>query len=189
MSTLFVNKLKAAVGSVINLPSGQRIKSADTGGIVAPGTLIQCQVQTRTIGNTSHDADIESVTISSTPGLDNATTLNTVSITPKFNNSKILMQWSGQLQLANASSHGVDIFFTKDDSNLLSSGGNRNSIGFSYKAFTGEIYSMNSAQLSFTANQTTSMTLKVEVNRYNTTGSVGLQHDGSTTLTVWEIAQ
>jgi len=165
------------------------VEISDGHVLKAPGHVLQCQVQTRTIGNTAHDADIESVTITSTPGLDAATLLNTVSITPKFSNSKILMQWSGQIQLGSSASHGVDMFFTKDDANLLSSGGNRNSVGFSYKGFTGEIYGMHSAQYSFVANQTTAMTLKVEINRYNTTNSVGLQHDGTTTLTVWEIAQ
>ena len=162
-----------------------------SGEIHSSGSVVQCQLQTRTIGNTGTDADITTQTLTTTPGLADATAINTVSITPKFSDSKILMQWSGMLHMNGSAGQGADVFFTKDDSNLLTSGGNRDSVAFLYKGSgaTFELYGMHSAQLSFTSGQTTSMTLKVEINRYNTTGAIALKHDGTTTLTVWEIAQ
>ena len=47
MSTLFVNKLKAAVGSLINIPSGQKLIGADTASVYAPGMIIQCKYSPR----------------------------------------------------------------------------------------------------------------------------------------------
>ena len=193
MSLIKVGTIQGqTAGTDIQVPTGHKIQGVDTGSIYAPGTVVQCKVQTQTIGNTDHDADIESVSITSSPGFSNAYTINTVSITPKFSNSMILMQWSGQIRLSGAAAQGVEMFFSKDDANLLTTGGNRNAIGFRYKGSgndNNEYYAMESAQYSFTSGQTTSMSLKVEINRYNTTGTIGLQHAGSTTLTVWEIAQ
>ena len=167
------------------------IEIDSSGNIHAPGTVVQCQVQTRTIGNTGSDADIESELISSST-LDNAFAMNTVDITPKFSTSKILMQWSGMLLIDGSGSAGggADIFFTKDDSNILSSGGNRDAVGFLYVSGTNtDVYTQQSCQLSFTAGQTTQMTLKAEVAAYSSNRTVRLTHDGTTTLTVWEIAQ
>ena len=47
MSTLFVNKLKAAVGSLINIPSGQKLIGTDTASVYAPGMIIQCKYSPR----------------------------------------------------------------------------------------------------------------------------------------------
>lgn len=110
MSTLFVNKLKAAVGSVINLPSGQRIKSEDTGGIVAPGQVVQVQ-QYYIGGGDTNDGHHTSVTSAGTGagsgasafGRSSAITTSSqtptasefqVDITPKFNNSLIRIEFN-----------------------------------------------------------------------------------------------
>ena len=161
-----------------------------SGNVHMPGSVVQCQVQTRTMGNSSSGADIAAVTASSS-GLGNGYTVNTVNITPKFSNSKILMQWAGQFYIDGSAGGGADIFFTKDDANLITNGGNRNAVGFVFTASGSDtdIYGMWSSQFSFTAGQTTQMTLKCEVAPYNTAKVVKFQHDGSTTLTVWEIAQ
>ena len=152
------------------------------------GSVIQCKVHTQTIGNASSGADIEGQTVTGL-GLSNAYDLNTVDITPKYNDSLILMQWSGQLYSQGSSSGGADIFFTKDNANIVTVGGNRNSVGFYYGVSGSSMYSMQSCQYSFTAGQTTLMSLKAEVAAYSSARSVNLQHDGTTTLTVWEIAQ
>ena len=110
MSTLFVNKLKAAVGSVINLPSGQRIKSEDTGGIVAPGQVVQVQ-QYYIGGGATNDGHHTSVTTPGTGagsganafGRGSAVTTSSqtptasefqVDITPKFDNSLIRIEFN-----------------------------------------------------------------------------------------------
>jgi hypothetical protein len=183
MSRLIVNQIQGdAVSKNIEIPSGHTL--------YAPGHVIQCQVQTQTVGNSSHDADITAQNTTG-EGFANAMTVNTVNITPKFSNSKILMQWSGQLYIEGSAGGGADIFFGKDGSNILTTGGNRNAVGFVYTASGADtdIYGQWSCQWSFTANQTTQMVLKVKIGAYNSNKSARLQHDGSTTLTVWEIAQ
>ena len=161
-----------------------------SGNVHTPGSVVQCQVQTRTMGAASSGADIEAASVSSI-GLSNAYEVNTVNITPKFSDSKILMQWAGQFYIDGAAGGGADIFFTKDNTNLITNGGNRDAVGFVYTAGGADtdIYGMWSSQFSFTAGQTTQMTLKCEVAPYNSAKAVKFQHDGTTTLTVWEIAQ
>lgn len=191
MSRLIVNQIQGdAVSKEIEIPSGHKLKAVDMGAMAAPGTVLQCQVQTRTVGNSSSDADIKAQNTTG-EGFANAMTVNTVNITPKFSNSKILMQWSGQLFIDGSAAGGADIFFDKDGSNLLTTGGNRNAMGFVYTSSSSDtdIYGQWSCQWSFTADKTTQMVLKVKIGAYNSAKSARLQHDGSTTLTVWEIAQ
>ena len=170
----------------IQLANGSTPTVKDLG--LEAGTVIQCKAQTRTIGNSGSGADIEGAQTTAT-GLDNAFEANTVNITPKYSDSLILMQWSGMIQIAGSSAGGCDIFFTKNNANLLTSGGNRNSIGFIYSNINQEIYTMSSAQYSFTSGQNTEMSLKVEFAAYSGTKYARMAHDGTTTLTVWEIAQ
>lgn len=172
----------------IQLADGSTPTVKDLG--LEAGTVIQCKAQTRTIGNSGSGADIEAAEVSAT-GLDNAFEANTVNITPKYSDSLILMQWSGMIQIAGTSAGGCDIFFTKDNANLITSGsgGNRDAIGFIYSNINQEIYTMSSAQYSFTSGQNTEMSLKVEFAAYSGTKYARMAHDGTTTLTVWEIAQ
>ena len=41
MSTLFVNNLNTASGSTITIPTGKKLVVTDSGGVVAPGQIIQ----------------------------------------------------------------------------------------------------------------------------------------------------
>ena len=152
------------------------------------GSVLQCKAQTRTIGNTGTGADIETVSVAAS-GIENAYSLNTVTITPKYSDSLILMQWSGMVMIAGSSAGGLDLFFTKDDTNLLTYGGNRDAAGFVYSNISQDLYSMASSQYSFTSGQTTPMTLAVKFAAYSTGKQARAAHDGTTTLTVWEIAQ
>lgn len=79
MSTLFVNNLTTASGSTITVPTGKTIIGTDTGSIKAPGTPLQIVyaiIQTHPqYGSTSYVAtDVQ------------------VAITPKFANSKFLIE-------------------------------------------------------------------------------------------------
>jgi hypothetical protein len=153
------------------------------------GSVIQCKAQTQTIGNTGDDADITTTVVSAT-GISGGLTINTVNFTPKYSDSLVLMQWSGMVQMTGAPTGGGDIFFTKDNANLLTSGGNRNAVGFIFHSDgPDDFYTMSSAQYSFTAGQTSQMALKVVAAAYSSSRSIRFAHDGTTTLTVWEIAQ
>ena len=110
MSTLFVNKLKAAVGSVINVPSGQVIKAEAEGSIVAPGQVIQHKIYhyTNDGPNSSQHTSVTTPgtgvgTGASSWGRANAieTTSQTptasefqVDITPKYSNSLIKIDFT-----------------------------------------------------------------------------------------------
>jgi len=41
MSTLFVNNLNTASGTDITIPTGKKLIATDTGGLKAPGTIVQ----------------------------------------------------------------------------------------------------------------------------------------------------
>ena len=109
MSTLFVNKLKAAVGSVIDVPSGQVIKAETEGSIVAPGQVIQHKVYHYT-NDGPNSSQFTAVTTpgtgsgsgSSSWGKANAITTTSqtptasefqVDITPKYSNSLIKVEF------------------------------------------------------------------------------------------------
>ena len=82
MSTLFVNNLNTASGSTITIPTGKTLKSTDT-PIVGAGNVIQVlQVENP---NTSVGTASTSFTA----------TGHTISITPKFSSSKILVTLTG----------------------------------------------------------------------------------------------
>ena len=170
----------------IQLADGSTPTVKDLG--LEAGSVIQCKVHTRTISNSNGGADIKGQIVSGV-GLDSAFTLNTIDLTPKYSDSLILMQWSGAMFISGSSAGGADIFFTKDAANLVTGGGNRNAVGFFYTTNTTGVYGMQSCQYSFTSGQTASLSLKAEVAAYSTGKDVRMQHDGTTTLTVWEISQ
>ena len=82
------------------------------------------------------------------------------------------------------------MFFGKDGSNLMTSGGASDVGVFMYAGpAMNDYYQAQAAQFAFTAGQTTQMTLDVRMNCYNTNASILLSHDGLECLTAWEIAQ
>ena len=88
MSTLHVNKLKAAVGTTVNIESGHKITGA-SGAMAIAGSTIQTQfTQYASKVTQSYSAD--------TP---TAITGMTVNITPKFANSaiKLVGTWGGEI--------------------------------------------------------------------------------------------
>ena len=82
MSTLFVNKLKAAVGSIINIPADQTL--------YAPGHVIQVKQRI----STAHET-ISAASWTATQVLHD--------ITPKSATSKILVQMTGVMRVYNTS--------------------------------------------------------------------------------------
>ena len=84
MSTLFVNNLNTASGSTITIPTGKQLIGTDTNSIKAPGMVVQVQ----------SGQCISQTTLSS-----NKTTYTdvgcSVTITPKYSNSKIYVTATG----------------------------------------------------------------------------------------------
>ena len=82
MSTLYTDNIRANNASQITVPTGQKIVGTDAGSIVAPGGVIQV-LQTVDSGTTSY---------STTETWTDAGSLS-VTITPKFATSKIMVEY------------------------------------------------------------------------------------------------
>ena len=82
MSTLFVNNLNTASGSTITVPTGKQIVGTDTATFVSPGMIVQVIYST-------FNTQIYTTSTSF------VTTAHTVTITPKYSNSKILVSHKG----------------------------------------------------------------------------------------------
>ena len=92
MSTLFVNNLNTASGSTITIPTGKQLVGTDINSIKAPGMIVQVQsgqvtVQTTLSSSQSTQTDV---------GLS-------VTITPKYSNSKIYVMATGNSYAASNS--------------------------------------------------------------------------------------
>ena len=194
VGTLVVQNLQGpAAGANANkiiVPAGQ-VLDASAGFVAPAGSVIQCITNTATVGNAGGGGtDIQTLTISATGGFGTAISIQSLNITPKFSTSKILVQWTGQMRMNSTGAGGIQMFFGKDGSNLLTSGGNYDAAVFMYAGpLMNDFYQSQSAQYSFTAGQTTQMTLDVRMNCYNTAAQINLSHDGLESLTAWEIAQ
>lgn len=86
MSTLYTDNIRANNASQITIPTGQKIVGTDAGSIVAPGQVIQV-VSAEKLDSTAYNSTLGTWT---DVGLS-------CTITPKFNNSKILVQVNAAL--------------------------------------------------------------------------------------------
>jgi len=165
-------------------------ENVDMSNMVFPaGHVIQVVTDLKTVGNTSNGTDIESVTITATSFALGYTT-NSLTITPKYSNSKILLMFDGQVSTTDVSGVGFEIFFAKDGNQLLNSGSNKSANMFNYMSGTSTyLYWPTNASYSFISGQTTPMTLSIVITKYASAGPVFLQHDGTHHLIAMEIAQ
>lgn len=114
-----------------------------------------------------------------------------VTITPKFATSKLIVQLTGNLNVnvPAAAGVGAQLWIYRDGVNAFS-GGNNSCANFLYFQTILDQYMTYSTVLSVNANSTTATTFSLWAARWSTTETVRLGgHDGQTTFTVWEIAQ
>ena len=81
-STLKINNLDTASGTDITIPTGKKLVVTDTGGVKVPGTIVQVQT---TQAHHNGITDLTTQTFAAIAGMS-------VTITPKFANSKILIR-------------------------------------------------------------------------------------------------
>ena len=93
MSTLFVNNLNTASGSTITIPTGKQLVGTDSNSIKAPDMVVQYQHTTLASGSSLSTA---------TAWTD---TGNQLTITPKYNNSKIFVCFSHVMRIGYGVSH------------------------------------------------------------------------------------
>ena len=205
MSTISVDNIKGRgiTGNTINISSGNTL-TGSTGSIAIPGTVIQCQnvyVTDRTsqsIVQNQNDASATNIT-----GM-------TLNVTPKFANSKMIIQarWCGEFSSV-ASAAWNNMFLIQRDNTPVSIGtkdGDRTyghmpaSIGY-YAADNSSTmencmwdtvdFPNTTSQVTYTAaiysGWATSYTL---YNNRNVNNSTGASYEsGTCSIVVWEIAQ
>ena len=84
MSTLFVNNLNTASGSTITIPTGKQLVGTDINSIKAPGMIVQVQSAQTSVQLTLNSSQSTQTDV----GLS-------VTITPKYSNSKIYVIATG----------------------------------------------------------------------------------------------
>ena len=183
MSTLFVNNLNTASGSTIQVASGKTIHQ--TGSVL--------QVVTKTFG------DQTSVTSSGTTYTD--VTNVTITITPKFNNSQILIIPNITLLIQDSSSNYMyfGVRCLRGSSTVLSPGLNTDGNG-SYDYGIGVAPAsgtMNTLQFDTrvtahhidTPATTSATTYKFQAINYSAGRTTTVNHTGGSTILAMEIAQ
>ena len=125
MSTISVDNIKGRgiTGNTINISSGNKL-TGSTGSIAVPGTVIQCQ--------NVHVTERSSQSITQNQNSDSATNISgmTLNVTPKFSNSKMIIQarWCGEFSSI-ASAGWNNMFVVQRDNTPVSRGtkeGDRN---------------------------------------------------------------
>ena len=153
-STLKINNLDTASGTTITIPTGKALVGTDGGSIKAPGQIIQ--IVRTTPASTTH------VTFSSTPPtMVEANTANRVTITPKYANSLLRLNFSSLTGGRNAGSiMGYKFFDITNSSNVgfssLGTGSNRTFTNASIRNMGGD--ANDRVHLNMTAYQAASNT-------------------------------
>ena len=191
MSTLFVNNLNTASGSTITIPTGKTLVGTDTASIKAPGNVIQ--VVTKTFG------DQTTVTSYGTTYTD--VTNGTIAITPKFNNSQILIipNLSILIQDSGTTYAYFGVRCLRGSSTVLSPGLNLDSNGsYDYGIGIGPASGvMSSLQFDTrvtahhidTPATTSATTYKFQVINYSDGRTTTVNYTGGSTILAMEIAQ
>ena len=106
MSTLFVNNLNTASGTTITIPTGKQLIGTDTNSIKAPGMVVQIAT----------DNDTTTLTMSSDQSYHD--TGLSITFTPKYSNSIILIQCMMAGEVTGSSNIGIGFQVYKDGSSI-----------------------------------------------------------------------
>tara|TARA_B100000683_G_C12384428_1_gene512746 strand:+ start:476 stop:985 length:510 start_codon:yes stop_codon:yes gene_type:complete len=168
VATIKVGKIAAAAGTTVNVESGHLITGA-AGSIVAPGHVIQVLSAGM---NTSK----------STTSTSFVATTHSVTITPKFNDSKVFLNVSGGSWYVNAGETWCT--FYRDSTNL-----GHSTYGLTESSQTG----YNPHSFSFVDSPTTTSAITYEVyfrvSNSSNTSYYSYPNYGTVYLTAMEIAQ
>ena len=184
MSTLLVNNLNTASGSTITVPTGKKLVVTDTGGIQLPGSVVQVQT---TQAHYNGITDLTTTTLAAIAGMS-------VTITPKFANSKILIR--SQLSYW-FSTDGNNYFIATYFRNIggagatnLVSGKTYNGIQFYAAGRQAQYNDVAMMEYLDTPNTTSSTVYQLYGRRYDGTNNVRCTWNEATSyITAMEIAQ
>ena len=160
------------------------------------GHVIQVQQQFKTITNTSGGGDHAQVTVTAT-AFSSGYKLHEFSFTPKYSNSKLLLQYDGQVQVSGGTV-GAEIYFARDNTNTGTNNGtktrtdgkgNKVANQFLYTdAANSNLYFPTNVCHMVDAGQNTAIRFLVIATSYDG-DHVIFQHDGTSVFTIMEIAQ
>lgn len=176
MSTLFVNNLNTASGSTITVPTGKQVIITDEGGLRVPGTVIQV------VQNTSTTQFSQGGTSFSDTNL-NAT------ITPKYQNSKILISVKQQctFRMNTSAERAAYTRIQRDDGTQIT---NQLMKALVSSATVFWFPTMFAVDVFDTPNRTNSVTYKTQGRLSNSAADLYYQHDSApSTMILMEIAQ
>ena len=191
MSTLFVNNLNTASGTTITIPTGKTLVGTDTASIKAPGNIIQVV--------TKEFTDQTSITSYGTTYTD--VTNGTIAITPKFNNSKILIIPNIEILTQDSSSNYIyfGVRCVRGSSTALgptpaADGNGSYDYGIGVGPASGTLGSIQfdtrvTAHHIDTPATTSATTYKFQVVNYSNGRTTTVNHTGSSTIMAMEIAQ
>ena len=169
------------------------VDSSNTGVTFPAGTIIQVQQQIRTIDNSGADINNPSFTATA---FSSGFKAHEFSFTPHKSNSKLLLNYTGQVKTLAATS-GAEMYFSRDNTNSgtdngtkirTGSAGNKTANQFNYNAASGAFYHAVATSQMVDASQNTAIRFLVIFTSYDG-DIVTIQHDGLSVLTIMEIAQ
>ena len=171
MSTLFVNNLNTASGSTITIPTGKTLKATDT-PIVGAGNVIQVAT----------DLDTTTLTMSSDSNYHD--TGLSISFTPKYSNSIILIQCMMGGEVYSNSNIGIGYRLLKDGSTVYD-----NDYAIYNSSNNAQRIEQTPILYSETSGNTTARTYKVQASRRAGGGSARLNNYSESKMVIMEIAQ
>ena len=177
MSTLFVNNLNTASGSTITVPTGKKLVVTDAGGISAPGMIVQVA---RTYNASSSHISTASTSLVAS-GIQ-------CSLTPKFSNSLILVDFSTPMMHSNAGDKIFAKMYLKIGSASIAA---MPGAGLYHVAYTNGLqYQSTVFSGSYTASSTDTLMFEPYFENGQQAVAVYLVHSSSSySLTVMEVAQ
>jgi hypothetical protein len=162
--------------NTITVPTGHRVVGVDTGSVYAPGTLVQYREYRVPSVNDDY------VTISENVIYD---TPVTVSITPIFSNSRLIIHAECQTRII--PSEGISAMIKRDGS-AINGSYQRNSLYFAYKGDEVNHHYQVHCNTSVVSNSTNSTTFLLSIQPYGGSGEFNYGW-GNNYIQVWEVAQ
>ncbi len=171
MSTLKLNNIEAATGTTINIASGNKISGAE-GSLSVPGVIVQVKEATTsgTIQSTSTSYVASGVI---------------VSITPKFQNSKFIVQTSGVSDYHTASGH----YIVANVYQKIGSG-SYSDVGLVFRQIYGNTFGVpHYGKLILTPNTTSELSYQIYYKSSNGNGVYVNAYGGQHVIQVMEVKQ
>ena len=172
MSTLFVNNLNTASGSTITIPTGKQLIGTDTNSIKAPGMVVQVAT----------DHDTTTLTMSSDQSYHD--TGLSITFTPKYSNSIILIQCMMAGEVSGHSNLGIGFQVYKDGVSIYNN---------DYSLYNSSNNAQRIEQVPIlvreTSGNTTARTYKIVAARRAGAGTAKVNNYGESYMVITEYAQ